>query len=157
MLTAFLLLAILAGCTAPPKPPAGTGNLPANPCALVTTHQVEAATGSAVLDSRRLRADEMMVPGGPRPCAYVTNGRHGTVSVYVDPGGAPTLALRKDRADAALVPGLGDGAFQVGFASLFVRVGDGFFELNTQKGAGERGIGDLRRLATMALSGLGQT
>jgi hypothetical protein len=151
------LLAVLAGCTAPREGPPISERLPANPCALVTSHQVEAATGSAVLDSRRLRADEMMVPGGLRPCAYVTDGRHGTISVYVDSAGAPTFTRQQGGADAVQVPGVGDGAFQEGFASLFVRVGDGFFELNTQKGAGHDGLADLRRLASMALSGLGPT
>src|SRR3954452_19728721 len=99
----------LASCTAHREPVPIKDRVPIHPCALVTSHQVEAATGSAVLDSRRLRADEMMVPGSPRPCEYVTDGRHGAISVYVDPTGAPTCARPMDRADAAPVPGLGDG------------------------------------------------
>ena len=119
------VLVVLASCTTHREVLPINDRLPTHPCALVTSHQVEEATGSAVLDSRRLRADEMMIPGGPRPCAYVTDGRHGTISVYVDPAGALTFTRQRDSADAVQVPGLGDSAFQEGFASLFVRVGDG--------------------------------
>jgi hypothetical protein len=50
--------------------------------------------------------------------------------------------------------GLGDEAYSQAMASVSVRVGEGYFVLGTQHGAGEEGVRDLRTLAELALQGL---
>jgi hypothetical protein len=99
----------------------------------------------------------MMVPGSLRPCDYFTDGRNGAIVVYVNRTGARTFFARRGAGrNASPLRGLGDEAFQEGFASVFVRLGDGYFSIGTQKGAGRSGMSDLRRLATAALTNLGR-
>src|SRR3954451_18879697 len=133
--------------------------LPSDPCTLVTSDQVAAATSSKVLSSRRLTDSEMKVPGAPLPCDFVTDGRFGrvlVVSVPNDPQGFTDL-LNKDPANREIVSGVGDGAFISGGAAIDVALGHGHFQIVMQLGAGAEAEPPLRRLADDALRNLART
>jgi hypothetical protein len=146
------LLATLAACTggnATPTPP----GLPTDPCALLTVHDVESATGSRVLRSGLVPDEMMIVPDFPNPCQYVTDGKDGSIRISVDPHGAATFDQYRDRdpVNNLAVEGIGDEAFVNGLATLWVRVGDGYFQVSTQLNPGPSGVVTLKNLAFDAL------
>lgn len=138
--------------------PAGSNEadaLPSDPCALVTVAEVEAATGSAV-EGWRIVPDEEFhgrPPPLPNPCEYLMGGKHTSIHVWVVRGGAEDFDSQQERdpINSEVVDGIGDGAYTHGLGSLYVRVGDGFFFLVSQTGAGRRGVADLKELAVAAL------
>lgn len=162
---AFALVGCAANATSVGSPATG---LPDDPCGLVSVSDVEAATGSVVLRTGII-PDERLIerlidppPSGvpkvfqENPCDYVTDGRHGSITVFVDPEGGEDFAdeRARDPRNTEDIDGVGDAAFAHGLASLHVRVGDGYFVLTTQHGAGWDGIADLEALALAAISRL---
>ena len=127
--------------------------LPDDPCALVSVEEVEAATGSTVVRSGPVPDKLMHVPTAPNPCEYVTDGQHGSIVVSVHPDGAAEFTRQRDRdpVNTVAIEGVGDESFAHALASLSVRVGDGYFVLSTQLGAGWPGVRDLQDLALAAL------
>ena len=98
----------------------------------------------------------MISSGGPPLCEYVVPGRHDMIVVAVYPNGADEFVRLRDRdpLNTNLLHGLCDEAYSQAMASVSVRVGEGYFVLGTQHGAGEEGVRDLRTLAELALQGL---
>jgi hypothetical protein len=96
--------------------------------------------------------DNLMGPQFPT-CRYHTGGKDRSISVSVDPDGAATFAQYRDRdpANNLAVENIGDEAFVHGLATLWVRVGDGFFTVTTQHDAGPSGVKTLKQLAADAL------
>jgi hypothetical protein len=130
--------------------------LPSDPCALVTSDQVAAATSSNVLSSRQLSDSDLKVPGPPYPCSFETDGRFGhvgVVSVPNDPQGLTDL-LNKDPLSREIVSGVGDGAFISSGSEIVVALGDGYYSMGMQHGAGSEAASPLRRLAEDALRSL---
>ncbi|HEX7247870.1 MAG TPA: hypothetical protein VF351_07190 [Actinomycetota bacterium] len=127
-----------------------------DPCELVSIADVEMATGARVQSSGPVPDEAMIVSGGPPLCEYEVPGRHGTIIVAVDPTGAEEFARLRNRDPSNTNPlkGLGDDAYSQAMASLSVLVGEGYFVLGTQLGAGEEGVRDLRTLAELALQNL---
>jgi hypothetical protein len=140
-------------------------SLPRDPCQLLTIEEVEAGTGSTVVRAGLVPDERLIRPQGgeefdlppiftANPCEYVTDGMHASIVIYVDPHGAPDFVDQRDRdpVNTETIDGVGDEAFAHGLASLHVRVGDGYFVLGTQHGAGWPGIRDLEQLARTALT-----
>jgi hypothetical protein len=152
-----LLLIVLSACTGNPAQPikdgASDGTLPNDPCALVTVKEVEGVTGSPVVRSSLVPDERQHRPEDPNPCEYVTDGKHASITVYVDPHGAADFARDRDRdpRNTVTIAGLGDEAFSLGLSALYVRVGDGYFWLASQHGAGWPGLRDLKELARTAI------
>lgn len=146
----FVLLAGLVACGGSEL------TLPDDPCALVTVEEVEAAIESTVVKSGLVPDERLRRPQDSNPCEYVTDGKHTSITLYVYPHGAADFALYRDRdpPNTEAIAGLGDEAFTFGRASLYVRIGDGYFVLTTQHGAGLPGVRDLQRLARSALDRL---
>lgn len=146
----FVLLAGLVACGGSELA------LPDDPCAVVTVEEVEAAIESTVVKSGLVPDERLRRPQGPNPCEYVTDGKHTSITLYVYPNGAADFALYRDRdpPNTEAIAGLGDEAFTLGRASLYVRVADGYFVLTTQHGAGLACVRDLQRLARSALDRL---
>jgi hypothetical protein len=147
---ACIMLTACTGGSETPAPPL----LPSDPCALLTIHDVESATGSRVIRSGLVPESKMIVPTDPKPCRYVTNGRDASIYVSVDPHGAATFARYRDRdpVNDLAIKGVGDEAFVQGLATLWVRVGGGYFAVSTQHGAGPSAVEPLKKLAEAALS-----
>jgi hypothetical protein len=128
--------------------------LPSDPCDLLTVNDVESATESTVTKTEVVPVDNLMGPEVPT-CEYKTpNGKDGSIRVWVDPQGAATFAQYRDRdpVNNLAVEGIGDEAFVQGLATLWVRVGDGYFFVSTQLDAGPSGVKTLKKLALAALS-----
>ena len=127
-----------------------------DPCELLSSTDVELATGAQVQGRGPVPEERMISSGGPPLCEYVVPGRHDTIVVAVDPNGADEFVRLRDRdpLNTNLLHGLGDEAYSQAMVSVSVRVGEGYFVLGTQHGAGEEGVGDLRTLAELALQGL---
>lgn len=113
----------------------------------------EKATNSTVVSSGLVPDKRLRLPTDSNPCEYVTEGRHGSIVVYVDTHGAAEFARQRDRdpVNTVAIEKVGDEAFVHALASLWVRVGDGYFVLGTQHGAGWPGVRDLQDLALAAL------
>jgi len=130
--------------------------LPSDPCTLITTDQVAAATSSNVVSSRQLTDSDMKVPGAPLPCDFQTDGPFGyvgAVSVPNDPQ-AFTDLVNEDPVNREIVSGVGDGAFISGGAAMVVALGDGYYSIGLQHGAGTGAEAPLRRLANDVLQNL---
>ena len=127
--------------------------LPADPCALFTVQEVEEAIQSRVLRMGLVPKERVMTPEDSPPCEYITAGRHASITVRVSPGTLDGFAdlQRRDPANADIVGAVGDESYAHSLATLFVRVGKGYFVLDTQQGAGRAGVEDLKRLAVAAL------
>jgi hypothetical protein len=158
-LLSILPILLLGACTSHQAPPghggARTGSpLAGDPCALLTVREVETITGSQVLKSGLVPDDRKIVPAGPNPCEYLTDGRYASITVSVHPRGAKAFAqLRhRDPRNTYKIDGLGDEAFALGLSALYVRVGGGYLWLATQHGAGWPAVRDLRELARAALN-----
>jgi hypothetical protein len=136
---------------ATPAPP----ELPSDPCALLTVHDVESATGAPVSRAEAVPVDNLMGPQFPT-CRYRTpRGPDGSISISVDPHGAATFAQYRDRDPNNLaVDDIGDEALVHGVADLWVRVDDGFFTVSTQLNPGTSGVKTLKQLALDALGHL---
>ena len=154
----FVVLALLLACGPEAAPSddagvSGASNLLADPCALVTVEEVESATASTVVSSGLVPDERLRFPEDPKPCEYVTDGQHEAISVYVHPHDASDFTRLRDEdpRNTDTIEGVGDDAYAHGLASLTVRVGDGYFVLVTQHGAGWAGIRDLKKLALAAL------
>jgi hypothetical protein len=151
----ILVIALLsaAACTGGGPNTEGQDALPTDPCTLVTVDDVEAATGNAVTGSGLVPDERQRLPELPNPCEYVTEGRHGSIVVSVNPDGAAMFDRLRERDPINSVPidGVGDEAYAHGLSSLLVRVGGGYFEIGTQHGAGRAGVRDLIALARAAL------
>jgi hypothetical protein len=130
-------------------------DVPSDPCALLTVQEVEAVGGGPVIRTGLVPDERMHDPAGPNPCEYVTGGRHESILVFVEPHGAGAFDEWRegDQRNTVMIDGVGDEAFAHALASLYVRVGDTYFVLSTQHGAGRTGIRDLKRLALEALDG----
>lgn len=152
------LLLLLAACTGteglPGRAQQGVA-LPKDPCALVTVHEVEAATGSRVIRSGLVPKESMRIPGAPRPCDHVTDGRHASIGVVVFPDGAADFTEERDEdpRNTIRIAGIGDEAFATAMNAVYVRVDGGYFVLATQLGAGRAGVQDLRALAALRSGG----
>jgi hypothetical protein len=121
----------------------------------VTSSQVEDATGGRVLSRAQLDPSDLISPTAdtPLPCQYATNTRFGSILVAVDPLGVSVFNAVRDRdpVNVVPVPDLGDEAFVAGGASILVRVGDGYFSIGSQLGAGDGATAMLETLARNAL------
>jgi hypothetical protein len=146
-------LLMVAACSGDASVLTNQAVLPEDPCALVTVKEVEAATGSTVVRSGLISDEQQRLPELQNPCEYVTDGRHGSILVSVDTDGALVFARVRgeDPINTEPIEGVGDEAFAHGRSSLLVRVGDGYFEIGTQHGAGWPGVLDLTELARAAL------
>lgn len=136
--------------------PGAATTIPADPCGLVTTAQVEEATGGRVTATRRLDRSDYMVPppsGSELPCEFVTDSRFGAiiVSTGIDDTTAFQTVLSQDRQNVTAIDTLGDQAFADGKASVWVRIGDSYFSLGAQRSAGDGAIAMLSQLARTAL------
>jgi hypothetical protein len=158
-LLSILAILLLAACTSNQTPPGHGGAwtrspLPGDPCALLTVREVETVTGSQVLKSGLVPDDRKIVPAGPNPCEYVTDGRYASITVSVHPHGAQAFARLRDRdpRNTDRIEGVGDEAFALGLSALYVRVGGGYLWLATQHGAGWPAVRDLREIARAALN-----
>jgi hypothetical protein len=151
---ALALLIVTAACTGGNGTPTPI-ELTADPCGLLTISDVEAATGSTVTTTGVVPIDKLLGPELPT-CAYKTNGKDGSIRVSVDPHGAATFAQYRDRdpANNLAVEDIGDEAFVHGLATLWVRIGDGYFAVSTQLGAGQPGVKTLKQLALDAIGHL---
>ncbi len=130
-------------------------SLPDDPCALLTSEQVAAATGSVVLSSSVIPDDRFIFPVEPNPCGYETDGPFAQVTVWVGHGRQAFIDARdRDPRNTDPVRGIGDEAFVNGKASIWVLVGDGAFSIDTQHGAGDEGVAMLKTLAQDALANL---
>ncbi len=134
--------------------PVGPLSLPDDPCALVTTDQVAAATGSAVLSAGVVPDERLFSPTDPNPCAYETDGRFGQVIVMThDREGYVDIRDRNPQFTQP-VQGVGDEAFVQGGSSLWVLVGDSAFSIGAQHGAGDAAVSMLETLAWDALANM---
>ena len=138
------------------RPSTATGSpVPSDPCALLGRGQIESATGGRVLAVRRLTPADLKFssPGSPLPCAYMTDSAYGSILVTTDPAGAATYAKvrARDPANNQMLAGLGEEAFVSGKASIWVKVGDGYFSISAQMGAGDASVAMLESLARDAL------
>lgn len=129
--------------------------MPSDPSTLLNVEEVEAVPGGPVTRTGIVPDERMHDPAGPNPCEYVTGGRHESILVFVEPHGGRAFDERRDRdpRNTVMIDGVGDEAFAHALVSLYVRVGDSYFMLSTQHGAGRTGIRDLKRLALEALDG----
>ena len=152
-LSAFVALVCLGACTS--GDPADTRLLPADPCALLSDQDIEAAMRASVIRSEPVPPEQMIVPGSSL-CEYQVSGQYGTVVVAVEPEEIEGFVTVRDRdpANNESIDNLGDEAFASGRVSVWVRVDDGFFVVGVQKDPGTPAIHDIKKLAEVALAGL---
>jgi photosystem II stability/assembly factor-like uncharacterized protein len=132
--------------------------LPADPCQVLTETQVADATGGRVTTSGPLSASDLKSPsqGVPLPCRYRTDSPFGAILVTVDPAHLTAFTSGRDRdpSNTMTVPNLGDESFLSSGSSIWVRVGDGYFSIGSQLGAGTRAVALLETLANDALQNI---
>jgi hypothetical protein len=152
MFTVVVTLAACTGGTGTPTPP----SLPTDPCALLSVKDVESTTGHPVVRSGLVPGGMKGGPNFPDPCMYVTHGEDGSITIWVDPQGAATFAQWRDRdpRNNVAIQGIGDEAFVHALATLWVRVGGGYFGISTQLGAGPAGVERLKELAKDVLGNI---
>jgi hypothetical protein len=143
----------LGACTS--GDPGDVPSLPADPCALLSDQDVEATMGAPVIRSEPVPPEQMIVPGASI-CDYQTRGPYGTVVVAVEPEEMEGFVTVRDRdpRNNESIDNLGDEAFASGRVSVWVRVDEGYFVVGVQRNPGASAVGDLQRLAEVALESL---
>jgi hypothetical protein len=130
--------------------------VPADPCDLITSDDVEAATGSTVTSSGIVPPSQMIDPSSnTKICAFDTDGRYGSITTVSEPTGA-AAKFEELAADpnADPVTGFDDQAFVSGGAGIWVKVGDGYFTIGSQLGAGDGATAVVTTLAHDAVEAL---